>query len=63
MESILQNIDLFERLHGGEQIKCKVCGKGSIKPMGNKPIEEEYCFECNHCGAHYRYDPVVVTVE
>ncbi len=56
-------IDLFERLHNGEQIKCPTCGKGLIKPMSNRPIEQEFCFECDNCKAHYRYDPAVVTVE
>ena len=56
-------INLFERLHNGEKIKCPMCGKEFIKPISNRPIMQEFCFECNNCKAHYRYDPVPVTVE
>lgn len=63
MENLLANNDLFERLHAGEQIKCTVCGKGIIKPMSKRPAEEEFCFECDNCKAHFRYDPVNVIVE
>lgn len=64
MERISDNKDdLFERLHNGEQVECLVCGKGFIKPMSDRPLEQEFCFECDNCKAHYRYDPVIVTIK
>lgn len=63
MENILENIDLFSRLHNGEQVKCPICGKGYIKQMSDRPIKEEFSFECENCKAHYRYDPITVTIE
>lgn len=63
MENILENNDLFSRLHNGEQVKCPVCGKGIIRQTGNMPIDQEFCFECDKCKAHFRYDPVNVIVE
>lgn len=62
-QNILNTIDLFNKLHKGEQVICTSCGNGIIKPMSNRPIEEEFCFECNNCKAHFRYDPVNVIVE
>ena len=55
--------NIFERLHKGEQVKCLKCGSGIIRPMSDRAVDKEFCFECDNCKAHYRYDPVVVTVE
>lgn len=63
MEEIFRNKELFTRLHTGENIKCNVCKRGIIRPMGDGPIEKENSFECDNCKAHYRYDSVNVTVE
>lgn len=63
MREAFRSKDLFTRLHAGEKIKCNVCKKGIIKPMGDGPIERESSFECDNCKAHYRYDSVNVIVE
>ena len=63
MEKILENNDLFVRLHNGEKVVCPACGKGTIQPMSDIPIDREFCFECDECKSHFRYDPVNVIVE
>lgn len=63
MEKILENNDLFVRLHNGEKVVCPACGKGTIQPMSDILIDREFCFECDECKSHFRYDPVNVIVE
>lgn len=63
MEKILENNDLFSRLHSGEQVKCPQCGKGIIVQTSDRPIDQEFCFECDECKSRFRYDPVSVVVE
>lgn len=55
--------DIFPRLRNGEKVICPECGIGHIKPMSSLPLDEESCFECDNCKAHFRYDPITVTVE
>ena len=45
MEDLLKNNDLFVRLHNGEKVICPTCGKGTIQPMSDMPIDQEFCFE------------------
>ena len=57
------HVDLFELLQHGGEIYCGKCRSGIIRPMDDIfPLEKTFCFECDNCGAVYRYDPVNIII-
>jgi hypothetical protein len=49
---------MIEKLRNGEEVKCCKCKKGVYKPI-NAAAKINNWFQCNYCGDHYHYEPVV----
>lgn len=58
MENTLKYDYLIERLRSGEIVKCKSCGKGIYRPMGEKD-GLCYNYDCDECGAHIIIEPMI----
>ncbi len=41
-------INRLKKMKNGEEVKCKHCGKGIMRPVGNAKTTS--CFICDHCG-------------
>nr|DAL53515.1 MAG TPA_asm: hypothetical protein [Caudoviricetes sp.] len=58
METIPKYDYMIEKLRNGEEVKCCKCKKGVYKPI-NAAAKINNWFQCNYCGDHYHYEPVV----
>lgn len=49
-EMILQ----LKKLRNGEEVVCKHCGKGVMKPIGD--YKTTHCYVCDNCGNKINLD-------
>lgn len=49
--------DMVKRLRKGEAVKCPLCEKGVLEPVGD--YQTTYAFKCSECGERLHMSPVV----
>ena len=48
MHPVEEIVERLKRLRNGEEVKCKHCENGVLKPIGD--YQTTSCFVCNECG-------------
>lgn len=54
MHPVEEMIERLKKLRNGENVECKHCGKGIIKPVGD--CKTTKCFVCDSCGKRINLD-------
>lgn len=49
--------DIVKRLRNGEVVKCPLCEKGKLEPVGD--YRTTYAFRCSGCGERLLMEPMV----
>ena len=49
--------DIVKRLRKGESVKCPLCEKGVLEPIGN--YKTTYAFKCSECGERLLMEPML----
>lgn len=54
MNPVEEMIEKMKKLRNGENVPCKQCNKGTLKPIGDS--KTTHCFVCDNCGAKLNID-------
>lgn len=49
--------DIVKRLRKGEEVRCPLCEKGNLEPVGD--CRTTNSFRCSACGQRLIMDPIV----